>query len=399
MRFFLLILGNILTVQCLNINDNIIINITTAFDNQDVKRSAVSLGPCKIVVSGDCPNPEIRYYLYTHTYSEIPEEVQIGAEPFASNLTQTSFNPLRPTKIIIHGYNSGMRLNALIEIKNQYLIRQNTNVFAIDWGPLANGPCYPAAVWNARTAGKCSALLVDRLREFNIDDIHVIGFSLGAHVSAFLANALLPYKLSRITGLDPAMPGFTTVGTIENNGIRSCNARFVDVVHTNAFFQGQIQESGHVDFYLNGGVIQPGCWADERFIACNHHRAPYYFAESINSERGFWGWPCPNYFVYLLGRCPPQNPQTLMGEHITRCPNYFVYLLGRCPPQNPQTLMGEHITRNAKGMHLVITDSVSPFAVGPFTGPTIDILKKGNAFSDHGFRVTVCGWTFYWTDN
>lgn len=57
------------------------------------------------------------------------------------------------------------------------------------------------------------------------------------------------------------MPGFTTVGISDK--LDKSDAQFVDVVHTNAFFQGQIQESGHVDFYLNGGVIQPGCWADE----------------------------------------------------------------------------------------------------------------------------------------
>lgn len=55
------------------------------------------------------------------------------------------------------------------------------NIFAIDWGPLAQGPCYPAAVWNARIAGKCSALLVERLREFDTGDLHVIGFSLGKY--------------------------------------------------------------------------------------------------------------------------------------------------------------------------------------------------------------------------
>lgn len=162
------------------------------------------------------------------------------------------------------------------------------------------------------------------------------------------------------------MPGFTTAGL--NDKLDPSDAHFVDVIHTNAFFQGQIQESGHVDFYVNGGVIQPGCWADKRksndqnkkkeakistlctlgFVACNHHRAPFYFAESINSGKGFWGWPCQNYFIYLLGMCPPQEPQILMGEHVSK---------------------------TANGMHLVITDSVSPFAVGPFTGPTIDILK------------------------
>lgn len=31
--------------------------------------------------------------------------------------------------------------------------------------------------------------------------------------------------------------------------------------------------------------------------------APSYFAESINSDLGFWGLRCKNYFDYLIGRC------------------------------------------------------------------------------------------------
>lgn len=85
------------------------------------------------------------------------------------------------------------------------------------------------------------------------------------------------------------------------------------------------------------------------FFACNHHRAPFYFAESINSPLGFYGWTCPSYLAYVFGRCPPQGVQTLMGEYVDRA---------------------------VRGMQLVITDSVPPFAVGQFTGPTIDILYR-----------------------
>lgn len=76
-----------------------------------------------------------------------------------------------------------------------------------------------------------------------------------------MANNLRPYKLPRITGLDPAMPGFITADN--ENKLDASDAKFVDVIHTNALVQGQIQESGHVDFYVNGGTLQPGCWAEE----------------------------------------------------------------------------------------------------------------------------------------
>ena len=76
-----------------------------------------------------------------------------------------------------------------------------------------------------------------------------------------MANHLAPYRIPRITGLDPAMPGFLTVS--RRSKLDRNDAQFVDVIHTNAFFQGQLQESGHVDFYVNGGVVQPGCWVDD----------------------------------------------------------------------------------------------------------------------------------------
>lgn len=75
-----------------------------------------------------------------------------------------------------------------------------------------------------------------------------------------MANALQPYKLPRVTGLDPAGPGFIT--TSKDNKLDKEDGKFVDVIHTNCFMQGLVEELGHVDFYLNGGIIQPGCWAE-----------------------------------------------------------------------------------------------------------------------------------------
>lgn len=83
---------------------------------------------------------------------------------------------------------------------------------------------------------------------------------IGAHVAGFMANNLAPYKLPRITGLDPAMPGFAFVR--DENKLDKSDAIFVDVIHTNAFLQGKVERCGHADFYMNGGVLQPGCWAE-----------------------------------------------------------------------------------------------------------------------------------------
>ncbi|XP_044733591.1 phospholipase A1-like [Chrysoperla carnea] len=322
-------------------------SVYTENGSRQSRQETVSLGRCILILSQSCPDSDVNFYLYNRKYSEVPEPIHVGETLSDTNITKSSFNRNLPTKIIIHGYNSDMFLSVLVEIKHQYLIKGDYNIFAVDWGKLAPAPCYPSAVSNSRHVGACTAQLIERLRDLDVTDIHVIGFSLGAHVAGFAANNLRPYKLPRITGLDPAMPLFTFV--TRDNKLDETDAEFVDVFHTNAFIQGKIEPSGHVDFYMNGGVTQPGCWAEERFFACNHHRAPLYFAESINSNLGFWGWPCTNFFMYLIGLCPPSEPQILAGDPVKK---------------------------ESRGFHLVITDSVSPYAVGEFTKPMIEIIKK-----------------------
>jgi hypothetical protein len=62
------------------------------------------------------------------------------------------------------------------------------------------------------------------------------------------------------SGLDPAMPFFVTLNIDQK--LDDSDAVFVDVIHTNAFVQGKIEACGDVDFYVNGGFRQPGCWSE-----------------------------------------------------------------------------------------------------------------------------------------
>lgn len=60
-----------------------------------------------------------------------------------------------------------------------------------------------------------------------------------------------------LPGLDPALPLFITLSN--NQKLDSGDAKFVDVLHTNAGQFGKLERSGTVDFYANGGLLQPGC--------------------------------------------------------------------------------------------------------------------------------------------
>lgn len=90
--------------------------------------------------------------------------------------------------------------------------------------------------------------------------IHAIGFSLGAHVVAFTSNVLenrTHIRFERITGLDPALPFFAT--TNDEWKLDRSDADFVDVIHTNSGLFGKIEQCGDIDFYVNGGRMQPRC--------------------------------------------------------------------------------------------------------------------------------------------
>ena len=65
-----------------------------------------------------------------------------------------------------------------------------------------------------------------------------------------------------VSGLDPAGPYFQN--TPEEVRLDSSDADFVDVIHSDAeklldLGLGTAQVSGHVDFWPNNGIEQPGC--------------------------------------------------------------------------------------------------------------------------------------------
>ncbi|KZC04270.1 Lipase member H-A [Dufourea novaeangliae] len=300
------------------------------------------IGPCLVNTNQTCPDREVTFFLYTKRNPETSQQILV--DDTGSNLLETNFVPSNPTKIVIHGYDSDMQLTYLVDVRMEYLKTYDYNVIAVDWHRLATAPCYPIVVRNVPHVGDCLAQLIDRIRDLGATDIHTIGFSLGAHVPAFAANVLRPYQMTRITGLDPAMPLFVTAD--KDQKLDAGDAVFVDVFHTNAFIQGKVEMSGHVDFYMNGGINQPGCWENGKPFECDHHRSVMYFAESINSEVGFWGW---------------------------RCGGFVSYLLGLCPPRYPAILAGDKVQKQVGGFILVRTNSQSPYALGNFSVNRLDM--------------------------
>lgn len=96
--------------------------------------------------------------------------------------------------------------NELLQYSRQHQI--GMMVIVVDW---AGGslPLYTQATANTRLVGLELAYLIAKLRDdFGLkpQDVHLIGHSLGAHLSAYAAERVP--NLGRITALDPAEPYF-----------------------------------------------------------------------------------------------------------------------------------------------------------------------------------------------
>jgi pimeloyl-ACP methyl ester carboxylesterase len=89
-------------------------------------------------------------------------------------------------------------------IPSAYLYASDINVVVLNWCMLARGPHYDTAARNTKEAGRSLASFLDNLIR-NVhwadrQDLHVVGFSLGAQVAGIAAAHLRNGMLPRITG-------------------------------------------------------------------------------------------------------------------------------------------------------------------------------------------------------
>ncbi|KAM8717407.1 hypothetical protein ACLKA7_004150 [Drosophila subpalustris] len=248
------------------------------------------------------------------------------------------FDPKLDTKILVHGWKSSTMSNSIQSIRGAYLKRGQVNVFAINWRDQADNIYYLTPARYTVQVGRAVAKLIDLLVEEKDADpqrIHLIGHSLGAHIMGY-AGSYTKYRVSRVTGLDPARPAFEDCIGPENH-LDITDANFVDVIHSCAGYLGFRKPIGMVDFYPNGGgPPQPGCnELSQIFTGCSHGRSYEYYAESINSEKGFYGVPCTTL-------------DQLKGKNCT----------------GGKILMGDQVPRDAKGIYLVKTANKPSYALG-----------------------------------
>ncbi|CAH1188049.1 unnamed protein product, partial [Phyllotreta striolata] len=236
----------------------------------------------------------------------------------------SDFDNSKPTKFITHGFLSSGQADTCITIKNGYLNKSDVNVFVLDWSPLSKIVLYDIPRIATKSVGQHLAKFINNLIEqagLFPKKLHMTGHSLGAHVMGFAGRSLLE-KPSRITGLDPALPGFDMSST---NHLTKTDADFVDVIHTCAGLLGVSDPIGHADFYPNGGdPPQPGCNILNAAEGCSHGRSWKLFASSITSVEPFFSFSCQDYQHMERASCA--GDMVPMGEPTPKSTRGIFYL-------------------------------------------------------------------------
>ncbi|XP_060829705.1 pancreatic triacylglycerol lipase-like [Bombus pascuorum] len=283
---------------------------------------------------------QTRFLLYTRSRRESPKSLQYGDD--LKSILQSEFDSAKSLKVIIHGYKGSGSDTGAVLLVQALLDLEDTNVLVLDWTRGA-ATTYSAAVANTELVGRQLGLaLLDAVNLGTLaENIHVIGFSLGAHVAGCASEILKKNSilLGRITGLDPASPFFRNHLVREKSRkLDATDARLVDVIHTDGSQDfadgfGLLKPLGHIDFFPNGGREQSGCKDVKnsvvvshlkedmltKEIACSHLRAWAYFLESIrttNESCKFIAWPCPQGTIsYTNGMCFPME-STLWSQEM-----------------------------------------------------------------------------------
>ncbi|XP_067896172.1 lipase member H-like isoform X2 [Heterodontus francisci] len=243
------------------------------------------------------------------------------------NATHTSVLDVnKKTIFLIHGYRPfGSAPNWLNMMIETLLNVDDINLIIVDWNRGATTINYSVAVSNTKKVAEILKPVIDNILRIggSLDLIHMIGVSLGAHISGFVGSKF-DGKIGRITGLDPAGPLFT--GKSVEDRLDPADAQFIDVLHTDIDALGYEEFLGHIDYYANGGTDQPGCPATimggKKYVVCDHQRSVYLYMSSMTSICNITIYPCASYEEFLDAGCT-QHDSTypIFGYHLDKWRN------------------------------------------------------------------------------
>lgn len=199
-------------------------------------------------------NEDIEYNLYNRKNAN--ESIILTSQNYCD------LDITKSTILVFPGWLCDIYNRITQDLVQGFLKRYDCNVLAVNYQKLSFD-LYSNAVCNiekgAYLIGKFLCELVENIG-LDLSTIHLIGHSLGAQLSGnvgYNVQKICNKKVDRITGLDPAGPIYQTIAP--SRRLDKTDATFVDIIHTNMGIAGYYGSLGHVDFFPNCGVIQPGC--------------------------------------------------------------------------------------------------------------------------------------------
>ena len=247
-------------------------------------------------------NIVIEYNLYSRKGFQKKSSYPLFDDSFTDKIANNSKQPNSMIALILHGFDSHSHKKEYEDIRKALLRTPlYENVLQVNYSRAVKGPDYIQAMANSEVVGRKIANfiidLTERKQVASLEQIHLIGFSMGCQVAHFASDWIKIQtsgkKIGRVTGLDPA--GVLTIRHPKSQ-ITPKDARFVDVIHSSAGFEdgarvvpsfvfqriGISEAVGHIDFYPNGGSTHPQCSITD-FPACKHDQSLTYFFHSIHS--------------------------------------------------------------------------------------------------------------------
>ncbi|PSN35014.1 hypothetical protein C0J52_09828 [Blattella germanica] len=166
----------------------------------------------------------------------------------------TAFDGTKTTVLFIPGWYHSLQDQSYEQLKDAYLKRVDVNYIFLDWEKCAQDR-YLQTVSTARVIAAQAIRFLKYLCRYHKaypSKMHFIGIGIGVHIASYIAKGLGGIK--RITGLQPTSLLFDGYGKEVRLDIG--DADFVEVGYTETL---STINKGHVEYYFNGFLSQPGC--------------------------------------------------------------------------------------------------------------------------------------------
>ena len=204
---------------------------------------------------------QARIIYIVHGWNEGPGEDWI--QPMVDAIRERDDNK----KNAVIGLVSWYRAHKKLGLRNE-TTREDTTIAALvcclNFWPAKGYGQSAANAWPVgNILGYLHEAIVKSVNRMNVKiETHCIGFSLGPHVCGFFGKMIkqrlgIENQLTKIIGLDPARTVFEFQGHSRELALNNGDATSVEIFHTNAGTVGYTGELGDVDFYVNGGSVQP----------------------------------------------------------------------------------------------------------------------------------------------